>query len=365
MNSGRTDQPDTVPYVPVHSEEPLPRRANVLVVDDEDGVQKYFVRLLTAEGYNVAVAADGLSALEAIANHPPDVVLLDVNIPGLSGFEVCRRVRREASTRLLPIIFVTGLGEREQRVEGLAAGADDFLTKPVDNDELLARVRSLVRMKQFTDDLDSASNIIMILATMIEARDGHSEGHCHRVANLATSLGRALNLGDAELQALYRGGFLHDIGMLAISDSVLRKDGPLDSAEFELVKSHTIVGDTLCGHLQSLRSIRPIVRHHHERLDGSGYPDGLRGDQVPLLAQIMGVIDVYEALTNERPYQPAKSSEEAIGVLRSHVERGWRAHDLVEAFVSLVHGGALDKFTSTPPASECDQARGPSAPPAS
>jgi len=269
-------------------------------------------------------------------------VLLDVNMPGLDGFEVCRRVRREPSTRLTPIVIVTGLDAQAQRVEGLAAGADDFLTKPFDTPELLARVRSLVRMKQYTDDLDSAANILMSLATMIEARGGSSEWHCHRMGNFATSLGRALSLNDLELRALYLGGFLHDIGMLAVPDHVLHKPGRLDPAEFELVKSHTIIGDTLCGQLRSLHSVRPIVRHHHERLDGSGYPDALQGDQIPLLAQITGVIDIYEAMTMPQAYQLAASTDEAVAVLREQVERGWRRHDLVEEFVTLVRSGALN-----------------------
>lgn len=329
----------------MHADESSRKAASVLVVDDEEGVQAFFVRLLTAEGYTVHVVGDGVSALAAVKQHTPDVVLLDVNIPELDGFEVCRRLRRESSTRLTPIIFVTGLQAREQRVEGLAAGADDFLTKPVDIQELLARVRSLARMKQYTDDLDSAGTIIMTLATMIEARDGYSEGHCHRMANYATSLGRALSLSDADLQALYRGGFLHDIGMLAIPDRVLRKNGPLDQAEFDLVKSHTVVGDALCGQLRSLHAVRPIIRSHHERLDGSGYPDGLQGDQVPLLAQIMGVIDVYEALTTQRAYQTARPADQAILVLRNHVDRRWRRHDLVEEFVALVRSDRLGQGT--------------------
>jgi putative two-component system response regulator len=323
------------------ADEPSGKAPSVLVVDDEESVQTFFVRLLTGEGYTVHVAGDGYAALAAVADHAPDVVLLDVNIPELNGFEVCRRLRRESSTRLTPIVFVTGLQAREQRVEGLAAGADDFLTKPVDIQELLARVRSLTRMKQYTDDLDSAGTIIMTLATMIEARDGYSEGHCHRMANYATTLGRALGLGDADLQALHRGGFLHDIGMLAIPDRVLRKNGPLDQAEFDLVKSHTIVGDALCSQLRSLHAVRPIVRSHHERLDGSGYPDGLQHDQIPLLAQIMGVIDVYEALTTQRAYQTPRPADQAVLVLRSQVDRHWRRHDLVEEFVALVRSDRL------------------------
>jgi putative two-component system response regulator len=312
----------------------------VLVVDDEQSVRTFFDRLLTGAGYHVRLAADGTSALTAVLKYRPDVVLLDVAMPDMDGFEVCRRLRTNAVTRLVPVVFVTGLNAREQRIEGLEAGADDFLTKPVDTQELLARVRSLTRMKQFTDDLDSAASIIMTLATMIEARDGYGEGHCSRSANYATSLGRAMKLSDADLQALHRGGFLHDIGMLAIPDSLLRKTGPLSAREFELVRSHTIVGDRLCSNLRSLQAVRPIIRHHHERLDGSGYPDGLQGDQIPLLAQIMGIIDTYEALTSERPYQKAKSSEEALEILRDHVTRGWRRRDLVDQFAAIIQRGS-------------------------
>ena len=308
----------------------------VLVVEDEEGPRSFFNRLLTSRGYAVDTAVDGPSALTAIAARPPDVVLLDVNLPGVSGLDVCRRLRRDAVTRLLPIVIITGADTREQRVQGLEAGADDFLTKPVDTQELLARVASLVRVKQFTDDLDSASSIIMTLATMIEARDGYSPGHCSRMANYGASLGRALDLDEADLQVLYRGGFLHDIGMLAISDSVLRRRGPLAHDEYQLVKSHTIVGDTLCSNLRSLKPVRPIVRSHHERLDGSGYPDGLIADQIPLMAQIIGIVDVYEAVTMPRPYQAPLTQDGAFEVLRDHAAKGWRRADLVEAFIAVI-----------------------------
>ncbi len=315
--------------------------ATVLVVDDEEAVTTLFARILAREGYAVDIAHDGPSALIAVANHPPDVVLLDVMIPGLDGFEVCRRLKRDPQTRLTPVVLVTALSAREQRIEGLEAGADDFLGKPVDTHELLARVRSLVRTKRYTDDLDSAGSIIMTLAQMIEGRDEHTEGHCYRMANYATALGRRLALEPDDLQALYRGGFLHDIGMLAIPDPVLRKSGSLEPEEYELIKSHTVVGDSLVGNLRSLQAVRPIVRHHHERFDGSGYPDGLRGDQIPLVAQIMGLVDVYDAVTSQRPYQRAKPVDETVDLLRTQVTRGWRRNDLVEEFVALVESGKV------------------------
>ena len=306
----------------------------VLVVDDEETVRGFFRRLLTAEGYAVMEAGDGPSGLAAIAEGKPDVVLLDVQLPGMTGFDVCRRTRQNVATRLTPVVMVSAFGARSERAEGLEAGADDFLTKPIDTQELLARLRSLVRIKGYTDDLDSAGAIITTLATMIEARDGYTDGHCHRMANYATSLGRALHLDDAEMQTLYRSGFLHDVGMLAISDSVLRKAGPLSPDEYELIKSHTVVGDSLCSSLRSLQPVRPAVRSHHERLDGSGYPDGLSGDEIPLVAQIIGLVDVYEAITTRRPYQEQHSTDEAVHVLRRHVACGWRRDDLVETFVA-------------------------------
>jgi putative two-component system response regulator len=315
---------------------PAPHRPTVLVVDDEEGIRALFTRLLRNEGYTVTVASDGPGALKAVAAEHPDVVLLDIDIPEISGLEVCRRLRRDTATRLVPIIFITASDAREQRIEGLTAGADDFLTKPVDVQELLARVRSLTRMKQYTDDLDSAASIIMTLATMIEARDGYSPGHCHRMANYATGLGKMLKLPESDVQTLHRGGFLHDIGMLAIPDMVLRKTGRLEPDEYELVRSHTIVGDRLCSNLRSLQSVRSIVRHHHERLDGSGYPDGLTGHEIPLVAQIVGVVDTFEAITTPRPYQDSRSAAEAFAVLRDQVARGWRSNDIVEAFVDLL-----------------------------
>ena len=318
--------------------------ARVLVADDEESVAELLRRMLVKDGYMVEVVNDGIAALAAVSERKPHVVLLDVNMPGMNGIDVCRRIKQDLANRLTPVVLVTGMAQREKRIEGLEAGADDFLSKPVDAQELLARVRSLVRMKRYTDDLDSAASLIMAMALLIEARDGNTEGHCHRMANYATALGRALDLGEEDLHALHRGGFLHDIGMLAIPDQVLRKSGPLDPEEFELMKSHTTVGDSLCGNLRSLEPVRPIIRHHHERLDGSGYPDGLAGDEIPLIAQIIGVVDVYDAVTTRRPYQGAHSSQEAIDILRGQVVRGWRRADLVDTFATLVESGRLKTF---------------------
>jgi putative two-component system response regulator len=317
------------------------RPPTVLVVDDDAAIRHLFGRWLAAQGYTVAAVKDGNAALEAVKKDSPDVVILDIAMPGLNGVEVCRRIKSDPATRLTPVILVSAVDGIEDRVAGLAAGADDFLSKPPDAKELLTRVSAVVRVKRYTDDLDSAASIITTLATMIEARDGHSEGHCYRMANYAAALGRRLNLDLDALQALRRGGMLHDIGMLAIPESVIMKSGPLDPVEFDVVKTHTTVGDSLCANLRSLQAVRPIVRHHHERRDGSGYPDHLHGNEIPLLAQIISIVDVYDAVTTKRAYQSSKSADDAIGILRSEVEKGWRDHDLVEEFATLIAEGRL------------------------
>src|SRR5688500_12639384 len=247
-----------------------PDTTRVLVVDDDPAISTLLERLLTHAGYAVHLAGDAAATFAAVASFDPDVILLDVVFPGSNGFAVCQSLKQDTATRLTPVILVTGMTDRESRIRGREAGADDFLTKPVDTQELLARVASLVRLKRYTDDLDSAAAIITTLAVMIENRDGRSEGHCHRIANHAAAIGRALGLGAADVQALHRGGFLHDIGMLAISPAVLLTPGRLQPEEFEIVKSHTIIGDELCRNLRTLQPVRPIVRHHHERLDGTG-----------------------------------------------------------------------------------------------
>jgi putative two-component system response regulator len=307
----------------------------VLVVDDVAANVELLKTLLTREGYGVVTASDGEEALEMVAFAHPDLVLMDVLMPKLSGYDVCERIKHNPATRLTPVVLITALHERERKIQGINAGADDFLTKPVDPHELKARVRSLVRLKRYTDDLDSAESVIMSLALVIEARDAYTDGHCQRLAAYATALGTALQLSEEEIAALFRGGYLHDVGKVGIPDALLLKADRLNDHEYRQIKAHPVIGDRLCGELRSLRQVRPIVRHHHERLDGSGYPDGLKGDAIPLLAQIMGIVDVYDAITTTRPYKAAATSEQAYAELLQEVKRGWRRKDLVEAFIAL------------------------------
>lgn len=312
-------------------------RARVLVVDDEESNRKLLTRLLSAD-YNVVTAPDGEHALRLLESMDVDLVLLDVRLPGLDGFEVCSRLKELERMRLVPVVLITGLGMREHRIRGIHVGADDFLTKPFDAEELYARVASLVRLKAYTDELESAESILKSLAMTIDARDPYTDGHCERLSKLAVALGTALGLSKDELSALDRGGYLHDIGKIGIPDSILLKPTRLTPEEFELIKQHTIIGDRLCGELRSLRLVRQIVRHHHEVLDGSGYPDGLRGDDVPLLAQIVGVVDLYDAVTSSRPYRDALPPEHAYAELRKECALGRRNPQIVETFISLTDG---------------------------
>lgn len=309
------------------------RRSRVLVADDTESVRSLFNRLLEADGHEVITAADGAAALDAIHHSHPDVILLDVTMPLVDGLEVCRRLKADPATRLTPVVLVTGQTGLDDRIRGIEAGADEFLSKPVHPHELRARVRSLSRVKRLIDELDSAEAAFMTLALTIEARDPHTNGHCERLAHHAVRLGRALGLPDADLDALHRGGFLHDVGKVGVPDAVLLKPGPLTPDELQLMRRHPEIGDGLCAPLQSLRSVRPIILCHHERVNGSGYPAGLRGDDVPLLAQIVGIVDVYDALTSKRPYREALSREAAIRHLLAEAEEGKFLRRHVEAFL--------------------------------
>jgi putative two-component system response regulator len=313
----------------------------VLVVDDQDSARQGLMKLLSHEGYSVTSAVNGADALDAVVRENPDLVLMDVIMPELNGFDACRQLKSHPATRLTPVVLITALQDSEDRIRGIEAGADDFLSKPINFHELKARVRSLVRIKRYTDELDTAAAVILSLSMTIEARDRYTEGHCLRLSRYATAVGTSLGLEAADQSALAQGGYLHDIGKVGVPDAVLLKPGRLTPAEYEQMKLHTVIGDQLCGELRSLRRVRPIVRSHHERIDGSGYPDGLRGDAIPLLAQIMGVVDVYDAMTTERPYKRAWPSELAFEELAREARRGWHRTDLVNLLVDLGHRGEL------------------------
>ena len=316
--------------------------ANILIADDDATSARFLQRLLAREGHHVRIVSNEGAAMSACESDPPDLLLIDLVAPGGHGFDICQQLKEHHSTRLIPIVIVTSQSDAGERLKAIECGADDFVLKPFDPTELRARIKSLVRLKRYTDELESAEAVILGLGATIEARDPTTQGHCQRLAQYGTRLGRLLGLNERDLSALDRGGFLHDIGKIAVPDRVLLKGGKLDPSESKVMREHPIVGEALCAGLRSLNRVRPIVRHHHERLDGSGYPDGLRNGRVPLLAQIVGVVDVFDALTTERPYRQPVSREEAFAMLTDEAARGWRDRALVDAFVSVVSAPGPD-----------------------
>jgi putative two-component system response regulator len=322
------------------------RAGKVLVVDDYEPNLSGLRLLLECVGYDVLTSSNGVDALNVVKQERPDVVLLDVIMPGMSGLDVCAALKQNTATRLTPVVLISAAQIRDTRLAGLDAGADDFLNKPVDPEELYARVASLVRLKRVTDELETAEALFITLGRIIEARDPYTEGHCERLAEYATALGRNLQLPQTDLDALYRGAFLHDIGKIAIPDRVLLKKGKLTKREYQLMQQHPVIGDGLCRTVKSLDDVRSIVRSHHERFDGRGYPDKLAGDDVPLLARIVSVVDMFDALTTDRPYRKAMSETAAYRLLRDEARGGWREPALVEVFIELHRDGVCQRAAS-------------------
>ena len=302
---------------------PFSRRPLVLVVDDSAANRELIEACLAGIDCDVRLAADGPSAIRITEETRPDLVLLDVQMPGMDGYEVCQQIKANPATRLLPVVMITALDQTEDRVKALEWGADDFMTKPVQRIELVARVNSALRLNALYSNLDSAEQVIFALAAAVEAKDLLTERHTQRVAEAARRLGTRLRLPQASLDALYRGGIIHDIGKIGVSESILLKSGPLDTHERDRMQAHPIIGESIVAPLQSGSSLLPIIRHHHERLDGQGYPDGLCGDEIPLLARIVSVCDAYDALVNDRPYRPAMGRDEAIEILRQGADTQW------------------------------------------
>jgi putative two-component system response regulator len=314
----------------------------ILVADDQSSNRELLEELLTAQGFRVIAASDGAAALEQLARVQADLVLLDVMMPGLSGFEVCEKIKNNPETYLIPVVLITALSDKQDRIEGIKVGADDFLTRPVDRTELLARVRSLLRLKQRTDELERAESVLFTLARSIEGKDPYTHGHCERLSDYAARLGEHLGLSEDQLTALRRAGVVHDIGKIAVPDAILLKPGSLTAEEWTLVREHPVVGERICAPLKSFRFVLPIIRHHHEKLDGSGYPDGLRGEAIPVTARVMQIVDVYDALTTDRPYKKAFSITDALQTMKQEVAKGWWDIQIFDQFERLVRSGAAD-----------------------
>jgi putative two-component system response regulator len=316
-----------------------PIAGTILVADDQPSNRELLEELLTTQGFTVITACDGASVLEKLARAPVDLVLLDVMMPHLNGFEACERIKNNPETYLIPVVLITALCDKQDRIEGIKVGADDFLTRPVDRTELLARVRSLLTLKHRTDELERAESVLFSLARSIEGKDPYTHGHCERLSDYSASLGEHLGLLEDEITALRRAGIVHDIGKVAVPDAILLKASRLTEEEWKLIKEHPAVGERICAPLKSFRLVLPIIRHHHEKLDGTGYPDGLRGEAIPITARVLQIVDVYDALTTERPYKKAFTIVDALQTMKEEVAKGWWDPRIFGEFERLVTSG--------------------------
>jgi putative two-component system response regulator len=315
---------------------------DILVVEDDRVIARLLAHCLGVEGHRVTHAADGEEALSYIAQGPPDLILLDLDIPRIDGYEVCRRVKSNPATRLIPIIVITGESAGDAKLRVWELGADEFLAKPFASlVEVEARCRSLLRIKRLVDERDSAEAVVFAFARTVEAKSPYTHGHSERTKDYAVALAAQLGIPAAEQEVLRKGALLHDIGKISVPDAILDKPGPLDAREFETVQQHTVKGARIVEPLRSLRDVVPMIRSHHERLDGGGYPDGLMGATIPPLVRILSVADVYDSLASARPYRPAIPRAKCLEMLRADAAAGGLDPDFVEVFCRMSAAGLL------------------------
>ncbi|MFA4873933.1 MAG: HD domain-containing phosphohydrolase [bacterium] len=312
------------------------RDPSILIVDDNSTVVELLRSQLKPFQYKLDSALDGEEALEKIRRDPPDLILLDLMMPRISGFEICRRIKSDKNTQFIPIIVITALTEQGDKLKAIELGADDFLVKPINRLELTTRIKSLLRMKLLHDDLDTSESILFSLAAALEAKDFYTSGHSERVADLAVELGRKMKLDERELESIRRGGLLHDIGKIGVKESILLKPGRLTEEEMAHIRTHASRGYDICAPLKSLEPCLPIIRSHHERWDGDGYPDGLTGEEIPLAARIAAVADSYDAMTTDRPYRRGMTSEEARAIFENEMNSGQWDSSCVKALFDII-----------------------------
>ncbi|MGK7897922.1 MAG: HD-GYP domain-containing protein [Xenococcus sp. (in: cyanobacteria)] len=311
--------------------------ATVMVIDERPLSRMTVVDLLAVDGYDV-LESDGESViLDSVAEQQPDLVLLNVMLPESNGFEVCRQIKTDIRTKDIPVVLMTVGDRREHRLQVMESGADDFLVKPLDRLELSTRVRTLIQKKRLNEGLDQTRQVLFSIAKAVESRSSDRGASCARIADLVKEFGEYLHVGSEAIENLVFAAHLHDIGTIAIPDSVMLKEGELTPEETELVKEHVLIGEKICQPLRNRRGVLPIIRHHHERWDGSGYPDGLANTDIPFLAQVFQIIDIFDALTSDRPHKKAYSPHEALKIIVEETNKGWRNPNLVAKFTAFVH----------------------------
>ncbi len=285
------------------------------MVEDNSVNAELIEAFLRVKGYAVTIYSNGQDLWAAVQQRGFDLIILDVMLGGINGFEICRRLKADSVTRLVPVILLTALDTLEHKQVGYAAGADDYVVKPVNWPEFYLKVGSLLRLKELHDEFEAMDNVLTSLVKTVESRDRYTAGHSERVAAIATCLAREMGLPGEDLALLRRAGVLHDLGKVAVDSHILNKPGALTALEFRAVAQHPTVGAEILAPMSRAQTIVPLVRNHHEKLDGSGYPDGLKGDEISLLTRILTVADIYDALTSQRPYRRAMVPMEALQVM--------------------------------------------------
>ena len=309
-----------------------------MIIDNEAINRRVLKGMLKAAAYRIFECREASEAIELLESERIDVIVLDLMLPGMSGPDLCRWLKDNRKTRFIPLLMLTNVQGVENEIAGISSGADEFLTKPIHPAVVRTRIKAMLRNKALIDSLEEAENILIALAQAVEHRDKYTGSHCERLAAYSVRMGMALKLPEEDLTALRRGGFLHDIGKISTPDAILFKPASLTPDEWQVMKGHTIKGEEICRQMKSLAPVLPIIRSHHEKMDGSGYPDGLVGEQIPLLARILQVVDIYDALTTARAYKPAFSQEEALQMMAEEAQRGWRDPMLVELFARTIRG---------------------------
>jgi putative two-component system response regulator len=329
------------------------RLPTILVLESVEINRRVLRSMLRDEGYRILEAGHAREAFAVLKREKVDLIVLDLVMPEVSGLDFCRAVKASRETRFIPVMIMTSVQGVETEIASIVSGADEFLVKPLHPAIVRARMRAMLRHKRAIDSLEEAESILFSLAQAVEHRDSCTSGHCDRLATLSMALGTVLGLPRSQILALQRGGYLHDIGKIGIPDSILFKPGPLTKEEWAIMHTHTSKGEEICRPARTLAPVLPIIRSHHERWDGSGYPDGLRGEEIPLLARILQVADVFDALTSTRPYKAAQPPADALEILREETRRGWRDPKLFAVLEELcktpVHAADHPDVVAWPP----------------
>ena len=305
---------------------------SILIVDDERKNLLIMESLLSelGEDHRTICVSSGAEAQQKIEEEAPDLILLDVMMPEMDGYTLCRWLKSNEQTRLIPVIMVTALDRTADKVRAFESDADDFLSKPVNRHELIARVRSCLRIKTLNDRLECSESVLFALAHAVEAKDPYTIGHSRRVSAFATDLAQMTGFPSEKVVEIEKGGLLHDVGKIGIPDAILGKPGALTPDERKVIERHPVIGEEICKSLKSFGCVLPLIRSHHELLDGSGYPDGLSGENISMEIRVMTVADIYDALSSARPYRAAMPLDKVKSILTEFVDNGQLDRDLTK-----------------------------------